>query len=653
MNSAFSQRGGKLALTAIASGILVACGGGGGSSAGGVLPPVVVAPAQKDAIDTAINILVVDENAESITSDVVIEVKSTDGSSTGDAARLAPYGTDNASTVYTVNGPSTNLGLISTANNLAADALDVIFVAFSDNHVSSSQKVSITEAGTYIVTITMVSKTPDPKIPVAAASPAIPPADADSKTSAEIKVVTPSRPADAGSNQAEVKGSGGITVPSGTKILVDDGTGTPKPAASGPLQINVAYFENDEEAGDSDFVPADGALTVFPGGLDVAVESNSGASTEGAFSSAGFISVDLTDSDGNVVTNFVDDSDQPKEVTIDITIPVGTANPDPALDLNGNGLVDEGEKVPVWSYNELTGTWQAEKDPTDPTGTTDLLADVTDDDNDVALDGTPGPDGLLNVSFTTTHLSYFNLDYYGNRCSDALSNGTVSANVLDSNGQPNNIDYDFAAYQVGGGWSRYKRSYIDNTAELAIARAPSFPVRVKFLNAADSSQNLVASYTKNGTTTPANANGELELSNLCELDGADINFNIANPANLVSLNFETVEACEQDETKTTLLPTTSYLIRSGGNSSGSRYLFVDTEDDGRGTLGGLDPAASYRYFGWSRSENGYKLVRDTFTPADLNTDTLTVVVDTIECEVEDPTGATGGTGGTGAGGTGN
>lgn len=651
MNSAFSQRGTKLALTSIASGILVACGGGGGSSAGGVLPPVVVAPAQKDAIATAINILVLDENAESITSGVVIEVKSTDGSSTGDAARVAPYGTDAASTVYTVNGPSTGLGLISSQNDVSADPLDVIFVAFSDDHVSSSQKVSITEAGEYIVTITMVSKTPDPKIPVAAAAPAIPPAGNDSKTTGEIKVATASRPADAGNNQAEVKGTGGITVPSGTKILVNDGTGTPKPAAPGELKINVAYFENDSEAGDTGFVPADGALTVFPGGLDVAVQSNNGApATEGAFSSAGFISVDLTDSAGNVVTNFVDDSDQPTEVTIDITIPVGTANPDPALDLNGNGKVDEGEKVPVWSYNELTGTWQAEKDPTDPTGTTDLLADVTDADNDVPLDGTPGPDGLLNVSFTTTHLSYFNLDYYGNRCSDALSNGTVSANVLDSNGQPNNIDYDFAAYQVGGGWSRYKRSYIDNTAELAIARAPSFAVRVKFINAADRSQSLIASYTKNGTTTQANANGELVLSNLCELDGADINLNAANPANLVSLNFETVEACRQDETKTTLLPTTSYLIRSGGNSSGSRYLFVDTEDDGRGTLGGLDPAASYRYFGWSRTDNGYKLVRDNFTPADINTDTLTVVVDTIECEVEDPTGATGGTG---AGGTGN
>ena len=67
----------------------------------------------------------------------------------------------------------------------------------------------------------------------------------------------------------------------------------------------------------------------------------------------------------------------------------------------------------------------------------------------------------------------------------------------------------------------------------------------------------------------------------------------------------------------------------------------------------MTPSAGYRYFGWSRTDNGYKLVRDNFTPADLSTGTLTVVVDTVECETEDPTGATGGTGGTGAGGTGN
>lgn len=640
MKNAFSQRGTKLAMTAIASGILVACSGGGGSSAGAVLPPIVVAPASKDAIATAINILVLDENAQSITTGVTIQVKSEDGSTNGDAARLAPYGTDDAATSYTVNGPSTGLGLVSTASDVSADPLDVIFVALSDSYVSSSQKVSIDEAGEYIVTITMVSKTPAPKVPVAAVPPTeVAPTDASAKTTAPIVTKTTARAADPANNVAEVKGSGGISIDTGTKILVDDGAGGTKPASAGPLTINVAYFENDTEAGDASFTPADGALTVFPGGLDVEVDAaNPATPASGSFSSAGFIAVDLRDQDGNVVTNFVDDSDQPKQVTIDITIPEGTPNPDPTLDTApANGLVDVGEQVPVWSYNELTGKWESEKDALG----NDLLATVTDDD---------GTDGVYNVSFTTTHLSYFNLDYYGTRCTDTLSNGTVSANVLDSNGQPNNVDYDFAAYQFGGGWSRYKRSYIDNTAELAIARAPNFAVRVKFLNAADTSQSLIASYTKNGTTTPVNANGELELANLCELDGADINLNIANPANLVSLNFETVEACEQDASKTTLLPTTSYLIRSGGTSSGSRYLFVDTEDDGRGTLGGLDPQASYSYYGWSRTDNGYKLVRDNFTPSDINTDTLTVVVDTVECETEDPTGATGGTG---AGGTGN
>ena len=59
---------------------------------------------------------------------------------------------------------------------------------------------------------------------------------------------------------------------------------------------------------------------------------------------------------------------------------------------------------------------------------------------------------------------------------------------------------------------------------------------------------------------------------------------------------------------------------------------------------------SYQFWAISRETGQWKQILSSFIPDDLTDGTLTAIVDTVECEVEDPTGATGGTG---AGGTGN
>ena len=52
-----------------------------------------------------------------------------------------------------------------------------------------------------------------------------------------------------------------------------------------------------------------------------------------------------------------------------------------------------GDQIPVWSYEIEDNTWQFEKNTT-----------IQEDS------------GKLSATFTTTHLSWYNLDFYGSRC---------------------------------------------------------------------------------------------------------------------------------------------------------------------------------------------------------------------------------------------
>lgn len=158
-----------------------------------------------------------------------------------------------------------------------------------------------------------------------------------------------------------------VNLPSGTSFIDRQGN-----AISGSnLSLEVGHFDSDNDA----------SLDAFPGGFtpDSVILDNGSVGT-GSFLTAGFTTMNMT-VDGVEVKSF----SQPITVTMDIS-----AN---AINPSTGSTVAIGDKIPVWSYDEVEGTWEYETE-----------GDVVQ-----------GPNGL-QVSYQTTHLSWWNLDFYGDRC---------------------------------------------------------------------------------------------------------------------------------------------------------------------------------------------------------------------------------------------
>lgn len=183
------------------------------------------------------------------------------------------------------------------------------------------------------------------------------------------------------SNSATGGGSGNtnqnveISIPAGTQFKNEAGvvvTGT-------DLRVQVASFD----ARDSN------ALVNFPGGfspngvLNVPGSGgNRSDSNEVYFQTGGFTAVDM-----NVNNVPIRSFNQPINVTVDVdslTINPITGNP-----------VQVGDSLPIWSYDNQTATWSYER-----------VGVIVRNNN-----------GKMKVDFPTTHLSWFNLDWYGRRCS--------------------------------------------------------------------------------------------------------------------------------------------------------------------------------------------------------------------------------------------
>lgn len=137
------------------------------------------------------------------------------------------------------------------------------------------------------------------------------------------------------------------------------------------LEIEVGQFDPSSEA----------ATTVFPGGFSQdSIVQEDGSTESGEFLTAGFTAIDMY-VDGQQVTNF----NQPIQVTIELA--------DSAYNPETDDLVQVGDSVPVWSYDEDDGSWVYET-------------------KGIVTQGTDG----LELTYSTTHLSWWNLDFYYGRC---------------------------------------------------------------------------------------------------------------------------------------------------------------------------------------------------------------------------------------------
>lgn len=172
-----------------------------------------------------------------------------------------------------------------------------------------------------------------------------------------------------------------ITFPSQVQGLTSQGV-----PAAGNLTMVATMFSNASED----------SLQSFPGGFIANVSAPSvelaGVSDNaGAFITGGFAQFNVTDGLGRSIKKF----DKPISVSIDL--PKGSKNLDDVE-------LSAGDTYPVWSYDDSLGVWNFEA-------------------NGEITEKTPFDPNFFQVSFSTQHLSSWNLDHYGSTC-DAIINFT-------------------------------------------------------------------------------------------------------------------------------------------------------------------------------------------------------------------------------------
>ncbi|GLB54114.1 hypothetical protein NBRC110019_31550 [Neptunitalea chrysea] len=165
-----------------------------------------------------------------------------------------------------------------------------------------------------------------------------------------------------------------VTLPDGLQFY--DASGNMISGSS--VEVSLTHFDaNEEEAG-----------ITFPGGfMPNKVMNENGVEEEVFFSTAGFASIDMSVA-GSDVKSF----SNPVSVSMTIT--------DDTYNVVDDVMITAGDVIPIWSYEVATGTWQYEQDAT-----------VVEEN------------GELTVNFDITHLSWYNIDYKGARCSYYVNGG--------------------------------------------------------------------------------------------------------------------------------------------------------------------------------------------------------------------------------------
>ncbi|AUD04352.1 hypothetical protein [Spirosoma pollinicola] len=155
-----------------------------------------------------------------------------------------------------------------------------------------------------------------------------------------------------------------VQIPANTQLKDAKGQ-----VVTGNLTAQVATFSSRMES----------SLQAFPGGFTTRVnkDDQGGANVVGTFTTAGFVSIELANASGQVVTTF----SQP--VTVNATVDNTMTNPETGQKLKS------GDLIPVFSYNELTGEWVYERD-----------AAVKQSSN------------VLQVAIPITHLSGYSLSFW-------------------------------------------------------------------------------------------------------------------------------------------------------------------------------------------------------------------------------------------------
>jgi hypothetical protein len=171
-----------------------------------------------------------------------------------------------------------------------------------------------------------------------------------------------------------------INLPAGLEFFDADGN----KLSGSNLEIIAGHFDTENEQ----------SLTAFPGGFQLnSVTLPDGSVTDGNFITAGFTTMDMT-VDGQEVKEFNQD------ITVTMNVSDQLENPE-----TGTSLAI-GDQIPIWSYDDAENAWDYEK-----------VGTVVN-----------GADGL-ELSFSTEHLSWWNLDFHRDKCCSGTACSKIRFNI--------------------------------------------------------------------------------------------------------------------------------------------------------------------------------------------------------------------------------
>jgi len=326
-----------------------------------------------------------------------------------------------------------------------------------------------------------------------------------------------------------------IDLPQGTEFFDRNGNRL----TGSNLNVNVGSFD----AGNAE------ALVNFPGGFDPEnVVMPGGGSSDPVFATAGFVSVDMTVG-GQTVRQF----NNPIDIRMDVD--PTTINPNTGLP------VVAGDSIEIWSYDNVTEQWAYER-----TG--------------FVVQGTNG----LEITFPTTHLSWFNLDWFGNRCSQPTR---LQINIPSF---PANYRENFYVEIVLAGTNQLVSSWGRGTRSAFNGQVVTFN-RMPFQTSNGTPINYVAKFYRNAskaellaTSTPMSCG-----------QTANVTLNIPAPM-LYTLNIEA--KCENNNL-ITVRPTFFVLFRPTGTT---QWQYLGWVQNGQASTTRYEMDATYDFRGFYNNE---------------------------------------------------
>ena len=341
------------------------------------------------------------------------------------------------------------------------DPVNVTAVVSVNGYVSSSTQLRITSPGISSYSIELASYTSPPK--------GVESHETVGKSTAsgvEKDIVAKSK--NGSGSKAEV------TIKKGTILKNSAGT-----VLTGEVKTRVTYFDPQEEQ----------SLNSFPGGFSVDIDGQ-----PKTFISAGFVAIDMKV--GNDKVEVFDKS----KVTVDLDVT--------DVKKENGSLVGAGDEIPLWSYNEDTGEWKSE-------GTIVVAA---------SLAKSASGKTMLRATTKIAHLSYWNLDWYGNACSEGITirfTGNCVNQLRIKGKRISDGRYFYSGYLSGS------------------------DMNVTLLRAPRNTPSLIELWDY--TVYPYVKVGEKEIDNLC---GDDVEFPIDYDTGITEITLTGSVACYDDDETT-------------------------------------------------------------------------------------------------------